>query len=79
MAIVRVRPSTVVLLPADPTGPHLADVVHELSRSLRDGDVVVDMSAVTRRSPGLALALRRLRRQAGVLGSSWSETTTGIV
>ena len=42
------RPVTVVRLPADPTGPHLANVVHELGRALRTGDVVVDSSAVIR-------------------------------
>lgn len=65
------RPVTVVRLPADPTGQNLADVVRELGRALRAGDVVVDTSAVTRWSPGLRLALRRLRRQAALRGSSW--------
>ena len=68
----RVSPA-VVVLPADPTGHHLAGVVREIGCALRAGDVVVDTSRVQERSPGLLLALTRLHRVARARGRSWSE------
>lgn len=73
MAPVAARPVTVVRLPADPTGRHLADVVRTLHQAMRTGDVVLDSTGVSRTSPGLTLALRRLRRQARALGCTWQD------
>lgn len=73
MATSQTRPVTAVQLPADPTGVHLAVVVHDLTRALRQGDIVIDASAVTQRSPGLEAALRYFRRQAAIRGNTWTE------
>jgi hypothetical protein len=73
MATFETRPVTAVHLPADPTGVHLAVVVHDLRHALRKGDVVIDASAVTQRSPGLEVALRYFRRRAAIRGNTWRE------
>lgn len=73
MATSETRPVTAIHLPADPTGVHLAVVIHDLIQALRQGDAVIDTSAVTRRSPGLEVALRYFQRQAALRGSSWRE------
>jgi hypothetical protein len=73
MATPGARPVTAVHLPADPTGVHLAVVIHDLTRALRQGNIVIDASAVTQRSPGLEAALRYFRRQAAIRGNAWSE------
>lgn len=66
--------TTHVRLPSDPTGHHLASVVHEIGRGLTPGaTVVVDGGAVENVSSGLAIALGRLRRRARVLGVDWQQ------
>jgi hypothetical protein len=52
---------------------HLAVVVHDLTHALRKGDIVIDASAVTQRSPGLQVALRYFRRKAAIRGNTWPE------
>jgi hypothetical protein len=73
MATPGARPETAVRLPPDPTGVHLAVVIHDLSDAVRQGDVVIDTSAVTQHSPGLQAALRYFRRQATIRGKAWTE------
>ena len=66
-------PLTAVHLPADPTGVHLAVVVHDLTHALRKGDIVIDASAVAQRSPGLQVVPRYCRRRAAIRGNTWTD------
>lgn len=61
-----------VRLPADPTGHHLAQVVHAIGDGLHRGDtLIVDEGGVEHLSSGVLLALARLRRRARLLGVEW--------
>jgi len=64
--------ASTVRLPADPTGAALAGVLRRLrAAACSGGDVVVDVRAVQRSSPGLRRVLHVLRRETERRGCSW--------
>ena len=62
----------VVRLPADPTGPALAPLVHRLRSATRAGELVVDLTAARRVSPGVRRALHALHAEALRRGCTWT-------
>ena len=67
--------TTTVHLPADPSGPALATVIHQLRKAVMDGDVLIDSREVRTWSPGLRIVLRHHKRLARRTGARWSELT----
>jgi hypothetical protein len=64
-----------VHLPADPSGPALAAVIHQLRKAILRGNVLVDGRAVRTWSPALLTVLRHHKRLAHRTGARWSELT----
>ncbi|PRY16632.1 hypothetical protein [Kineococcus rhizosphaerae] len=62
----------VVEIPADPTGPALADVVRRLRAATGHPELVVDLTRTRRSSPGVRRALLVLRSEAARRGCSWT-------
>lgn len=65
--------TTVVHLPADPSGSTLAAVIREIRLALLRGDITIDSRATHDWPPGPCLILDRLQRLTRRAGHRWHD------